>query len=31
MRFRWWPTVLVVEWDSNIANSCCVIEKMQIF
>ena len=26
MRFQWWPIVLL-EWDSNLANSCSVIEK----
>ena len=26
MRFQWWQTVLL-EWDSNLANSCSVIEK----
>ena len=26
MRFQWWQTALL-EWDSNLANSCSVIEK----
>ena len=26
MRFQWWQTVLL-EWDSNLANSCSVIEE----
>ena len=26
MRFQWWQTVLL-EWDSNLANSCSVMEK----
>ena len=26
MRFQWWQTV-ILEWDSNLANSCSVIEK----
>ena len=30
MRFQWWQTVLL-ESDSNLANSCCVIEKRLIF
>ena len=30
MRFQWWQTVLL-ECDSNLANSCCVIEKRLIF
>ena len=30
MRFQWWQTVLL-EWDSNLANSCSVIEKEQVF
>ena len=30
MRFQWWQTVLL-EWDSNLANSCSVIEKKRIF
>ena len=25
MRFQWWETVLL-EWDSNLANSCSVID-----
>ena len=29
MRFQWWQTVLL-EWDSNLANSCSVIEKKRI-
>ena len=28
MRFQWWQTVLL-EWDSNSANSCSVIEKSE--
>ena len=27
MRFQWWQTVLL-ECDSNLANGCCVIEKI---
>ena len=30
MLFQWWQTVLL-ECDSNLANSCCVIEKKLIF
>ena len=30
MRFHWFQTVLL-ECDSNLANSCCVIEKKIIF
>ena len=30
MRFQWWQIVLL-EWDSNIANSCSVIEKKTNF
>ena len=30
MRFHWWQSVLL-ECDSNLANSCCVIEKRLIF
>ena len=30
MRFQWWQTVLL-ESDSNLANSCCVIEKRLTF
>ena len=26
MRFQWWQTVLL-EWDSNLAKSCSVVEK----
>ena len=29
MRFQWSPTVLL-EWDSNLAKSCSVIEKKQV-
>ena len=28
MRFQWWQSVLL-EWDSNLANSCSVIEKIK--
>ena len=30
MRFQWWQTVLL-EWGSNLANSCSVIEKKRTF
>ena len=30
MRFQWWQPVLL-EWDSNLANSCSVIEKKRTF
>ena len=30
MRFQWWQAVLL-EWDSNVANSRSVIEKKRIF
>ena len=30
MRFQWWPAVLL-EWNSNFANSCSVIEKRLLF
>ena len=29
MRFQWRPTLLL-EWDSNLANSCSIIEKNEI-
>ena len=30
MRCQWWRTVLL-EWDSNLANSCSVVEKKKEF
>ena len=30
MRFQWWQTGLL-ESDSNLANSCCVIKKKYFF